>query len=93
VLDYNKGNLHVKMGNILHKKFDLTSWMSLTCIVLPDVWCKNVQHIDWSADFERWQHILYIIWPWLLNQMVAVTYRTHKLVTCSLFFTHTHPHT
>lgn len=69
-------------------------------VVLPEVWCKNVQHIDWSADFERWQHILYIIWPWLLSQMVAVTCRTHithKLVTRSLFFTHTfsltHPHT
>lgn len=71
-------------------------------VVLPKVWHKNVQRIDWSAEFERWQHILFIIWPWLLSQMAAVmcrTHITHKLITRSLFFTHTfslthtHPHT
>lgn len=65
-------------------------------VVLPEVWCKNVQHIAWSADFERWQLIVYIIWPWLLSQMVAVTCRTHHTQArhpLSLFHTHFLSHT
>ncbi len=68
----------------------------LLYVVLPKVWCKNVQHIDRSADSERWQHIVFIIRPWLLSQMAAVTcttHITHRLITRSLFFTHTFSHT